>query len=605
MNIKILSFVLVATLGFSRFVLGAAWEGTDDFTSSISTNWTVTQSAQGTMLVSAANGHGSFTVASTSTSQQEADLAWKGTPTASENWTAIISGHNTANYSGNGSSQLQLWVFDMVALKGIRIAMARDATGQTFSTKNESGVLSQSTTAISTNFVLRLSYSSATQNITASYDPSGNGTNWVTLDTISRTVLSPTMTASSAFTIAVIANTYSGSISEGQLYADNFFLGSPPQITNQPAAQVATLGSNAVFSVGASGSTPLSYRWRFNTTNNILNATNNSLTVANAQNTNAGNFDVVITNAYGAVTSSMAHLWVVTNSNFSLFQGLIAYYPFNGDANDASGFGNNGTNRNNALFVSGFNSNAVSLNGSNYVEVLGNDSLLGMRLDTERTISAWVKLLADNGSGNNTIISKYEAYNTDNSDFYCSIMSSGAIRVTGMGTDYLDVGNVPIGQWHHLIFVLKAGNQNTRVYEDGNLVGTSTITYNSNFTTNSLMIGANWGYVNPTNSIVGFFFNGFLDEVRIYDRALSSNEVAQLFALDSRTLSANLGAGSNLNFAMICQPGQNYVLQTATNLAAPIQWQSIRTNTTNTNGVWQFAETNLNSVRKFYRVTTP
>jgi hypothetical protein len=100
-------------------------------------------------------------------------------------------------------------------------------------------------------------------------------------------------------------------------------------------------------------------------------------------------------------------------------------------------------------------------------------------------------------------------------------------------------------------------------------------------------------------------FHGFMDEIRIYNRALSSNEVAQLYALDSRTLSAKFSSRTNLNFTMTCLPGQSNVLQTATNLVPPVQWQSIRTNTTDTNGLWQFTETNLNSARKFYRVTTP
>jgi hypothetical protein len=81
-------------------------------------------------------------------------------------------------------------------------------------------------------------------------------------------------------------------------------------ISNQPANLTVLAGSNSVFTVVAGGTTP-AYQWRFNTTNNLLNATNASLTVTNAQSTNAGNYTVVITNAINAVTSSPAAVLTV------------------------------------------------------------------------------------------------------------------------------------------------------------------------------------------------------------------------------------------------------------------------------------------------------
>jgi hypothetical protein len=108
----------------------------------------------------------------------------------------------------------------------------------------------------------------------------------------------------------------------------------------------------------------------------------------------------------------------------------------------------------------------------------------------------------------------------------------------------------------------------------------------------------------------GEYFLGTINDVRIYNRALSTNEVASLYALESQPtllppLTASLGAGPDVNLNMTGVPGQNYVLQTATNLTPPVQWPPVLTNTANTNGVWQFTDTNLNSAQKFYRVTTP
>ena len=85
-----------------------------------------------------------------------------------------------------------------------------------------------------------------------------------------------------------------------------------PFITNQPKNQVVFETLNAAFSVGASGSAPLSYQWYFNTVP-LANATNPSLSIVNAQFTNAGAYTVVITNAAGSVTSTVATL-TVTNT---------------------------------------------------------------------------------------------------------------------------------------------------------------------------------------------------------------------------------------------------------------------------------------------------
>src|SRR5262249_35830060 len=54
----------------------------------------------------------------------------------------------------------------------------------------------------------------------------------------------------------------------------------------------------------------LSYQWRFNDTNDIVGATNASLTVSNAQSASAGLYSVEVTNVFGTILSSNATLWV-------------------------------------------------------------------------------------------------------------------------------------------------------------------------------------------------------------------------------------------------------------------------------------------------------
>jgi len=82
-----------------------------------------------------------------------------------------------------------------------------------------------------------------------------------------------------------------------------------PTITTQPANQTVNPGSSATFSVIASGATPMTYQWRFNGAN-IAGATGANYTKSNVQATNAGNYSVVVNNAYGTATSVNAALSV-------------------------------------------------------------------------------------------------------------------------------------------------------------------------------------------------------------------------------------------------------------------------------------------------------
>jgi hypothetical protein len=81
----------------------------------------------------------------------------------------------------------------------------------------------------------------------------------------------------------------------------------PPVITQQPipAYQEALQGGVITLTVAATGTQPLSYKWRRNNIT-VLNQTNALLRITNAASGNAGNFTVLITNLAGAITSAVA-----------------------------------------------------------------------------------------------------------------------------------------------------------------------------------------------------------------------------------------------------------------------------------------------------------
>lgn len=87
-----------------------------------------------------------------------------------------------------------------------------------------------------------------------------------------------------------------------------------PNIATQPESQVVIMKSNATFSVVATGDEPLSYQWWKNETNiltdggNVSGAATATLTITNVQFDDSGDYQVIVTNAFGSVTSSVARL---------------------------------------------------------------------------------------------------------------------------------------------------------------------------------------------------------------------------------------------------------------------------------------------------------
>ncbi len=95
-----------------------------------------------------------------------------------------------------------------------------------------------------------------------------------------------------------------------------------PIITTHPTSRTTTVGATTAFNSTVSGTEPFFYQWRFNDIN-IPSATNGSLTLSNIQPVEAGNYQIVITNLAGAVTSQVAVLTV--NASVPIIQFTNTY----------------------------------------------------------------------------------------------------------------------------------------------------------------------------------------------------------------------------------------------------------------------------------------
>lgn len=102
--------------------------------------------------------------------------------------------------------------------------------------------------------------------------------------------------------------------------------GQAPTIVAQPQSQSAVEGQNVMFSVTATGTAPLTYQWRFNG-GNIPGTKISALTLNRVKTNNAGKYSVIVSNAFGSVTSDDAVLVVqpIITPNFAggTYRGLF------------------------------------------------------------------------------------------------------------------------------------------------------------------------------------------------------------------------------------------------------------------------------------------
>ncbi|TKJ35764.1 MAG: hypothetical protein CEE38_14250 [Planctomycetes bacterium B3_Pla] len=190
---------------------------------------------------------------------------------------------------------------------------------------------------------------------------------------------------------------------------------------------------------------------------------------------------------------------------------LVAWYRFDGDASDISGNNLHGTEMGNPTYEAGVFGQAISLDGDgDYV-----DCGLAPEFDITDfiTFTYWIKVV-EFDKGWNTVLSKGDD----------SWRSSRAARnnfmeaaVTGTTGDYT-YGVTPVDdrQWHHVGFVYD-GKRNY-LYLDGELDASEPSTGQINVSSHPLWIGEN-------SQFQGGCWNGLIDDVQIYNRALSQEEV--------------------------------------------------------------------------------
>lgn len=213
---------------------------------------------------------------------------------------------------------------------------------------------------------------------------------------------------------------------------------------------------------------------------------------------------------------------VFKTKNISLLSGLVAYYPFTGNANDSSGNNNNGTVSGPTLTTDRFGNTNCAYNFGNGIISIPHKSYLSITSAGQFSISLWVRKTG--GQNPTHIIGKRDqnahAFNWQIAQNIGAggILFSGATGIGGNNTGVLSNQNLVQGAWQSIIGIYNNGNW--KLFRNGILIGeVNSQFFFSDNTSPSLQVGnsGGWGA-----------FDGAIDDIRIYNRILTTDEVIYL-----------------------------------------------------------------------------
>ncbi|MCX7922997.1 MAG: stalk domain-containing protein [Clostridia bacterium] len=201
---------------------------------------------------------------------------------------------------------------------------------------------------------------------------------------------------------------------------------------------------------------------------------------------------------------------------------LVAYYKFDNDLIDYSGFKNDGTalgGQNGLTFANAIAGKGIKLDGSSYVEVKDSDSL-----DLDKfTFAAW--LYKDGDDRNFPVLSKLgSSLDSDSSSYdlfdYDSHPAIKLFDEYGNNSTFYSEYDVDIEGWYFITATYDG--KSLKIYHNGDLKDNKSFAAPLYYSSGSLLIGS---------SIEGetAFFKGMMDELRIYNYALTPEEVKALY----------------------------------------------------------------------------
>ncbi|MEM3074778.1 MAG: LamG domain-containing protein [Candidatus Pacearchaeota archaeon] len=219
----------------------------------------------------------------------------------------------------------------------------------------------------------------------------------------------------------------------------------------------------------------------------------------------------------------------IIGKDFVSTKNLIAYYPLNGNANDVSGNNLHGRIFGDTSAVGGKIGQAYKFDGNDDAIVV-NHSTQFNSISNAITVSAWVNKTSRNNLQNHQqrIVTKadnlvlYFLPNSNKPGFYL-----GSLSVDSKDKGITARSEVNLNEWNHIVGVYNSGLQedNFKIYVNGQLSNSTTVPSGKTFSLGVYNLGI--GAYNVSG--LDYEFNGTIDDVRIYDRALTPAEITELY----------------------------------------------------------------------------
>jgi hypothetical protein len=220
--------------------------------------------------------------------------------------------------------------------------------------------------------------------------------------------------------------------------------------------------------------------------------------------------------AFGFTIASWAQVPTYVPTN-----GLVGWWPFNGNANDESGNGNNGTVNGATLTTDRFgNANsAYSFNGNQYIDITNTN---GLNSTNSISMSIWF-----NWAGPNSWSHQYFYQISPNPNGAITINNDGTLGVNVLNCNcQSDIGistMVSQNTWYNVFLTYDLNQGLMKMYLNGVLIGTTQESIFSYYTTNNP--GDRFGCYHFNE----YFFNGKLDAAGLWNRELTNCEIVALY----------------------------------------------------------------------------
>lgn len=235
-----------------------------------------------------------------------------------------------------------------------------------------------------------------------------------------------------------------------------------------------------------------------------------------------------------------------------LDDGLMAYYPFDGNANDASGNKNHGVLHGTSnggpqltADASGKANSAYRFDGvDDYISVPNAATLNPV---DQMTIAFWMRIDGFTNVWSPIVHKGGPATDCDMNREYSVWLNSSSYMLGASAGDsdcqnVLNSNTISAQEWHQIVYVIdRHTNHNMQVFVDGALDQTVADPYRS-FNTNNNELRIAW-----TEEAGYSPYQGALDELRLYNRALSAAEIQDLYNLSKTVSGSTNGLDSPLS----------------------------------------------------------